>query len=243
MSVVRPQRAISAGVEVPPSSLLHTTEYFSTRWRGVAAGSSSCQATSGASVTAFWWGRAHQGGKSGQWRDSRTLPRLSRTRSANATGRGTGTRGWVQPEASAGDAHDLSALRRRRSVECQVRRVPARRHGAEVEIARDQRGLRYDDVGHDPAVERNVEDRRLGARHVPGHAEGGGGDPHQRFAAPAGGEMQRRRTPTTGDAQLAPTGRARSPRRRARHHRDDGQRRQRPECAPLRRSRPVSTQY
>ncbi|NYD45782.1 hypothetical protein BJY14_001765 [Actinomadura luteofluorescens] len=54
MSVVRPQRAISAGVSVPPSSLLHTTEYSMILWPGAAAGRVSCQATSGVSVVAFW---------------------------------------------------------------------------------------------------------------------------------------------------------------------------------------------
>ena len=54
MSVVRPHCAISAGVLVPPSSLLQMTEYSITECPGFAAGSVWCQATSGVSVRLFW---------------------------------------------------------------------------------------------------------------------------------------------------------------------------------------------
>ncbi|MGI8870393.1 MAG: hypothetical protein ACR2F6_16480 [Mycobacteriales bacterium] len=52
MSVVRPQRAINAGVLVPPSSFDQMTEWVSTVCPGVAAGADSCHATSGESVNA-----------------------------------------------------------------------------------------------------------------------------------------------------------------------------------------------
>src|SRR5262249_59685988 len=54
MSVVRPHCAISAGGLVPPSSLLHTTEYSMIECPAVAAGRTSCHATRGVSVWLFW---------------------------------------------------------------------------------------------------------------------------------------------------------------------------------------------
>src|SRR5882762_11989176 len=53
MSVLRPHRAISCGVLVPPSSLLQMIEYCRLVCPGVAAGVASCHATSGVSEYAL----------------------------------------------------------------------------------------------------------------------------------------------------------------------------------------------
>src|SRR3954451_1922675 len=57
MSVVRPHWAINAAVGVPPSSLLHATEYSMIECPGVVAGCTWCQAISGVSVWLFCRGR------------------------------------------------------------------------------------------------------------------------------------------------------------------------------------------
>ena len=156
MSVVRPQRAINAGVEVPPSSLLQTIEYWRMRWPGVAAGVSSCHATSGVSVTAFWYGPVSPRDRRccGRRASASSRPRRTRACPARPCGSGTG------PRSPSGRA---STTRWRRSAREHF--VPSRGQRTEVELARDRRRFHHDVIGDVPAVDEHLHHcrRRTGA--------------------------------------------------------------------------------